>query len=344
MTLSKVFTTAAVGGLLVGGALGIGAAVVGMPALAGMGVLLASMGAGSGLLAYLSTSIFTVDQKTEALITTFGKHTRTEKEPGLHLKWPWPFNVIANTVSTDLLQVQENLATKTKDDLFVSLPIAIQFEVADTAKYHFDNRNAIDNMKKSVSQAVRTATSGKDFQELYSDRDEVSNAVIDHIKKDVQEFGINIRRIIIDEPTAPQEVQNAFNEVRASERLKEAARNKAEAYKIEIVAKAEGDKTADVLRGEGKAGYRKAIFDQYSEQIGKLEAAGVPRKEAIQVMMQAMEQDTLRDVGEHGNAVVFNNGGHSSPAALAEMQAVRSLTAEQDNHRRPPAAPSAMPG
>ena len=336
--LSTLFAIAAAGGILVAGA----SAFLGVP-IAAMALTGAAVAAG---LSWLSSSVFTVDQKTEALITTFGKPTRTEANPGLHLKWPWPFNMIAETVSTDLQQVQENLATKTKDDLFVSLPIAIQFEVADTAKFHFDNRQAVENMKKSVSQAVRTSTSGKDFQELYSERDEVSNAVIAHVAEQVKEFGINIRRIIIDEPTAPQEVQNAFNEVRASERLKEAAKNKAEAYKIEIVAKAEGDKTADILRGEGKAGYRRAIFDQYSEQIAKLEESGVPRHEAIDVMMRAMEQDTLRDVGEHGNAVVFNSSS-SGPAALAEVQAIRALTpgpaaAEQDNSRRKP--PAAAPG
>jgi regulator of protease activity HflC (stomatin/prohibitin superfamily) len=350
MKLSDWFTLAAIGS-------GIGAAAVGGaslllgPVLPGIAMMLLGASAASAVLGWLSTSIFTVDQKTEALITSFGKHTRSEKNPGLHLMAPWPFNIVATTVSTDLLQVQENLATKTKDDLFVSLPIAIQFEVADTAKYYFDNRNAIENMKKSVSQAVRTSTSGKDFQELYSDRDEVSTAVIDHVSEQVKEFGINIRRIIIDEPTAPQEVQNAFNEVRASERLKEAARNKAEAYKIEIVAKAEGDKTADVLRGEGKAGYRRAIFDQYSEQISKLEASGVPRHEAIDVMMRAMEQDTLRDVGEHGNTVVFNSGASNTapgPAAIAEIHALRALsgtkTPEQNNTRPAPPPAAAAPG
>lgn len=335
-SLSALFGVAAAGSLLLSG----GAMLVGLP-LAG---LLAGTAAGSAALSWLSSALFTVNQKSEALITTFGKHTRTEKEPGLHFKAPWPFNVVEQTVSTDLQQVEETLATKTKDDLFVSLPIAIQYEVADTAKFHFDNRNAVDNMKKSVSQAVRSSTSDKDFQDLYSDRDEISTSVIDHVREQVKEFGINIRRIIIDEPTAPQEVQNAFNEVRASERLREASRNKADAYKIEIVAKAEGDKTADILRGEGKAGYRRAIFDQYSEQIAKLEESGVPRKEAIDVMMRAMEQDTLRDVGEHGNTVVFNNGAAAGPAALAEIEAIRALTRdktpEQDN-RRPPSASSA---
>lgn len=343
MALSHLFGAASALALVGSGV----ALALGAPALA---PLLLGAAATSAVLAVASSSIFVLDQKKEALITTFGKHTRTAQNPGLNLKWPWPFNAIERVIPTDLQQVQENLATKTKDDLFVNLPIAIQYEINDTGRYYFDNRNAEDNMKKSVSQAVRGATSGKDFQELYSDRDEISNAVIEHVKEQVKEFGINIRRIIIDEPTAPQEVQTAFNEVRASERLKEAAKNKAEAHKIELVARAEAEKTADILRGQGKAGFRQAIFDQYSAQIGKLEAEGVNRKEAVEMMMQAMEQDTLRDVGEKGNLVIVTEtGARGSKGPGTDLAALQTLgpivqKAIEQNNRPRPSAPSAAPG
>lgn len=288
---------------------------------------------------WLTSCIFTVGQKQEALITSFGKHTRTEKLPGLHLKKPWPFNEVMAKIATDLQQVAEPLETKTRDDLFVRLPITIQYEVSDSAKFYFDNKDPVANMKKLVSAAVRTATARKEFQELYGDRDELSTAVIDHIKTSVAEYGINVRRIIIDEPQAPEQVQKAFNEVRASERLKEAARNKADAHAIEVVAKAEAEKTADILRGQGKAGFRKAIFDQYSIQVGELVKAEVPREEAVDVMMRAMQQDTLRDVGEKGNLVIVTDGHNAGGTgkAIAEMQAAVRSAAQRT--LPPPAAP-----
>lgn len=293
-----------------------------------------------GGLLLLKSTLFTVNQKEEALITSFGKHVRTEKDPGLHMKLPWPFNTVSAKVGTDLMQVEETLATKTSDDLFVQLPIAIQYEINDTGKYHFDNREPIENMKKAVSAAVRTATSGKDFQALYSDRDEVSSHVIDNIKPTVDEYGINLRRIIIDEPTAPQEVQASYNEVRASERLKEAAKNKAEAHKIELVARAEAEKQADILRGEGKAGFRKALFDQYGEQIESLVGKGVDREEAIKVMLDTMHQDTMRDIGQQGNMVIVTPDGSGAGGRIAELQTLRpkQVPATEQNTAPPPPA------
>src|SRR5687768_4126800 len=128
-------------------------------------------------LAAAKSAIFTNKQQQETLITRFGKHIRTVQEPGLNVKVPF-IDKIAKVIGTDLLQASEKLATKTKDDLFVELPIAVQFKVTDSPKFYFKNRDATANMMKLVSAAVRTATSGKQFQDLYSDRDEISTAVI----------------------------------------------------------------------------------------------------------------------------------------------------------------------
>lgn len=312
------------------------AAAIGVPSLV----------AAAAAVKWASTALFTIDQSQQGLITQFGEHVRTETKPGLHVKAPWPFQKVAE-ISTALHQVEEKLDTKTKDDLFVKLPIAIQYEVSDPAKFYFENRNAVENMKKAVSAAVRTATSGKDFQELYSDRDEVSGHVIDQIKPTVDEYGINLRRIIIDEPTAPAEVQASFNEVRASERLMEASKNKAAAHKIELVARAEAEKQADILRGEGKAGFRKALFEQYGEQIETLVGKGVVREEAIKVMLDTMHQDTMRDIGHQGNMVIVTSDKSSDiGGGLAALQTLRSKpqpAREQDTGTSGSAPALAMP-
>lgn len=307
----------------------------------------AALAATFGAFKFVASTLFTVREKEEALITAFGKHIKTEANPGLHVKLPWPLQTVAAKIGTDLQQVQEKLDTKTKDDLFVQLPIAIQYEVKDPAKFFFENRNAVDNMKKAVSAAVRTATSGKQFQELYSDRDEISDHVIEQIKPTIAEYGINLRRIIIDEPTAPPQVQASYNEVRASERMMEASKNKAASHKIELVARAEAEKQADILRGEGKAGFRKALFEQYGEQIETLVGKGVNRDEAIKVMLDTMHQDTMRDIGQQGNMVIVTTDNSSDiGGGLAALQTLRPKpqpASEQDTNPSRAPAPALAP-
>jgi regulator of protease activity HflC (stomatin/prohibitin superfamily) len=253
---------------------------------------------------YLCTCIYTVPQRREALITSFGKYVRTQFNAGLNVKYPWPFNVVAARIPTDLRQVTEMLDTKTKDNLFVSLPITIQYEVTDTARYFFDTDHPVHQMSKIVSASVRKYTSGKDFQELYDERDEISEAVISDVKKQILEYGINIRRIVVDEPTVPQDVQDAYNHVRASERQKDAAQNEAAADYIRRVKAAEADKERNILIGQGVAGFRKSIAEGYTGIRNELIAQGVNPDKAEHFMEEAMRLDTMRDIGDKGNMVI----------------------------------------
>ena len=72
---------------------------------------------------WLTSMFYTVKQRQEALITSFGKHVGTTETPGFKMKAPWPFQVVEKKIPTDLQQVEEMLDTKTKDNLFVGLPI-----------------------------------------------------------------------------------------------------------------------------------------------------------------------------------------------------------------------------
>ncbi len=136
----------------------------------------AAVGAGASVLAGM---FYSVPQRHVGLITQFGKHVRTVEEPGLHMKVPF-IQKVAEKVSTAIQQISDPLDTKTKDNLFVKLPITIQFIVKDAPKYYFNTDKPEEQMAKIVSASVRKYTSGKDFQELYTERDEISEA----IKKD----------------------------------------------------------------------------------------------------------------------------------------------------------------
>ncbi len=261
------------------------------------------------ILIYLTTCLFVVPQRKEALITSFGKHVRTTVNPGLSLKWPWPFNIVTAKIPTDLRQVTDKLDTKTKDNLFVGLPITIQYEIYNTGVFYFDTFEPIDQMNKIVSASVRKYTSAKEFQDLYDERDEISEAVIMDVKKQISEYGINIRRIVVDEPTAPMDVQEAYNRVRASEREKDAAENEAAANYIRSVKAAEADKQRNILIGQGVAGFRKSIAEGYASIRNELIDQGVDATAAEFFMEEAMRLDTIRDVGDKGNMVIVLPAG-----------------------------------
>ncbi|MES2729862.1 MAG: SPFH domain-containing protein [Pseudomonadota bacterium] len=251
----------------------------------------------------LFDSFFTVQQGHERLVTRFGKLVGTARRPGLQLKLPF-IDRPTRPVSTQLQQVKDKLATKTSDNIFVELPISIQFEISDTAQFLFANDNPIAQIQALVNAGVRTYTSDKDFQHLYSDRDQISELVITNIHDSIGNYGVHLRRIVIDEPHAPMEIQQAYNQVRASERAMEAAKNEAQAGYIRRIKEAEADKQRNILIGEGVAGFRQRIADNYVAMAARFREAGVTPQEATEIMTKTMYLDTIRDIGDKGNMVI----------------------------------------
>ena len=78
-------------------------------------------------------SFFTVNTAQVAIITRFGKFLRVA-EPGLNWKTPY-FDSVAGLVSLRVNQIALTMETKTKDNVFVTIPISVQNRVRPEKAY-----------------------------------------------------------------------------------------------------------------------------------------------------------------------------------------------------------------
>ena len=81
------------------------------------------------LIILILSSFFTVKQQSRAIIERFGKYVRTAK-PGLSMKIPF-IDKIVQRVSLRVQQLIVEVETKTKDNVFVKLFVAIQYRVVE---------------------------------------------------------------------------------------------------------------------------------------------------------------------------------------------------------------------
>lgn len=265
------------------------------------------------------TSFLFVKEKQDVVLESFGKYVQTRQSAGLQFKLPWPFQNVGRKISTALLEFKEDLSTKTKDDIFVTLPIKMHLQVTDSKKFNYASRDPITQVMSRVAQAVKQLSSGMEFAELYQARETISEHARKLVGKEISDlYGMELVDVIVDEPHAPQEIQRSYNSVKASERNKLAAVNEAEANKIRTIAEAEARKEALRLDGEGIAAQRKAIFENYANQFNELSQRMSP-EQAHQVIALAMTNDTVRDAAKHGNVIVTTtNAGN----ILGELQAL----------------------
>ena len=78
-------------------------------------------------------SFFTISTAQVAVIARFGKFLRVA-EAGLNWKWPI-IDAIAGRVSLRVNQINLTMETKTKDNVFVTIPISVQNRVRPEKVY-----------------------------------------------------------------------------------------------------------------------------------------------------------------------------------------------------------------
>lgn len=264
-----------------------------------------------------------VQEKEEVIIQTFGKFTKAIKEPGMHLIMPWQ-NVAAR-VGMELKQAEDTLSTKTKDDIFVSIPIKMHLQVVDAKKFVYDSNKPIEQVMARVNATVKQLVSGMEFIELYQTREQISEMARDKVGKEIENlYGIRLIDVIVDEPHADAKAMASFSGVKESERNKLAAQNDAAASKLRIIADAEAHKESLRLHGEGIAEQRAAIFANYAEQFNNLAKKGLSPEMAHEVITLAMALDTTRDAAEKGNVIVTTT---NASELLGQMQTLgKTLT------------------
>lgn len=296
-----------------------------------IGALVAGGGAALG---WLSSMVMNVREKQDVIIESFGKYEKTIKSPGLRLKAPWPFQTVAERVPTALQEFKEDLATKTKDNIFVTVPIKMHLEVQDSKKFHYESDNPLKQVMSRVAATVKQLTSNMDFAELYQARQTISDQVRDNVGKEIEQlYGMRLVDVIVDEPHAPEDLQRKYNNVKGSEMERQTMLNMAEAEKKRMILEAEGRKEAQRLDGEGIAAQRSAIFENYAQQFNKLAKEGLTQEMAHQVITLAMQNDTVRDAAKGGNVIITTANAND---VLSQMQALgKTLTkppAGNDDH------------
>src|SRR5687768_6322818 len=97
-----------------------------MPSQVFLGSIVAGA-VGLALLAALATALFTVEQRTAAIVQRLGKFLR-EAGPGLHIKLPL-IDKVAGRLNLRVQQLDVRIETKTEDNVFVQMVVAVQYYV-----------------------------------------------------------------------------------------------------------------------------------------------------------------------------------------------------------------------
>ena len=264
-------------------------------------------------------SFFTVRTAEVAIITRFGKFLRVA-DPGLNWKMPY-FDSVTGLVSLRVNQITLTMETKTKDNVFVTIPISVQNRVRPEKVYdaYYKLSDPVAQIKSYVEQVILGHVPGMTLDEVFASQSSIAAAVKLELDADMATFGYEIVNVLVTDIVPDQKVKSAMNDINAAQREQVAANARGEAEKILVVKKAEAEAESKALQGQGIANQRKAIIEglQLSAEQFQKAVEGATSKEVMQLVLVTQYFDTLKSIGESDktNTLFLTH----SPAAVNEV-------------------------
>jgi len=252
------------------------------------------------LLILILGSFFTVNTAEVAVITRFGKFLRVA-EPGLNWKLPF-FDTVSGVVSLRVNQISLTMETKTKDNVFVTIPISVQNRVRPEKVFdaYYKLSDPTAQIKSYVEQVILGHVPGMTLDEVFASQSSIAAAVKKELDADMATFGFEIVNVLVTDIIPDQKVKSAMNDINAAQREQVAANARGEAEKILVVKKAEAEAESKALQGQGIANQRKAIIEGLRSSIEQFQQAveGTSSREVMQLVLVTQYFDTLKSIGE----------------------------------------------
>lgn len=237
----------------------------------------------------------------------------------------WPLQSVAGTLTLRIQQLEVFCETKTRDNVFVNVGVAVQFRVVaqDAFNAYYRLSDPRSQIQSYVFDVVRSTVPRMELDEAFASKKDIAVAVNEQLESVMKNYGYEIMNTLVTDMAPDSRVKASMNEINASKRLKEASAHKAEADKVQQVKAAEADAEAKYLSGLGVARQRKAIVEGLQSSVTEFsnDVSDVAPRDVMDILMLTQYFDTLSAVG--ANSMILEH----EPASVGNLsnQVSRSL-------------------
>ena len=221
----------------------------------------------------LSYTVFIVDQRKFAVVSTLGEVRQVIDEPGLHFRLPPLQNVVFVDKRLMMFETPESdhFTTDEKNGLKTSIEATafVKWQIVDPRLNYIavggDESRAGERLKQTVHAALADEISHHRAQDLVSgERADVAEALRRRLTEDAAQIGVRIVDVHIKRVDFSEQVNASVYERMKAERLRiandlraqgqaESERIRADADRQSKVIDATAKRDAEIVRGEGEA-------------------------------------------------------------------------------------------
>ena len=217
----------------------------------------------------LSSAMYTVDQRQNAIVFQLGQVREVVQTPGLHFKWPLLQNVRhfdMRILTFDDAEAQRFITSEKKPVLVDSF---VKWRILDVRQYYIsvqgDEFRAATRIKQTIIDGLQAEFGRRTLHDVVSgQRDDIMADVRAKADQDLKRIGVEIIDVRLKRVDLPQEVsESVFGRMQAERKriandsratgAAEAEKIRADADRQREVILAEAYRDAQRVRGEGDA-------------------------------------------------------------------------------------------
>ena len=288
---------------------------------------LAKPAAAACLLAWACTAGFVVDTEEVGVIERFGRKLLPHREPGLHLKLPWPVDRLTRIRAKEVRVVEIGFRTSaaatfseppsyewnlqhrdgriqlrdeetlmlTGDQNMIEMTAVVHFDIERPVDFLFQQLDPDAVIRAASEAALRTVVNSMPLDGLLTEgRRTAEERAADRLNEMLADYraGVRVLHVNIQDMHPSVEVVDAFREVAGALEEKNRMINEAEGYANEQIALARGQGEALVQEAKGYRASRANRAGGDAARFSQLEEAyrTAPESTSTRLYLEAMEE------------------------------------------------------
>ena len=259
---------------------------------------------------YASQCIYQLDASERAVILRFGKFYEEQTE-GLNFRLAGIDERYIENVSLTRRYTQTN-SMLTKDENIVDVTVSAQYRIANLKDFVLNVRDPEGSLRNAIESALRHVVGDNTLdQTLTVGRENIAQEVETRLQAylDIYQTGLLVQQVNIEKTDPPAAVKNAFDDVVAAREDKERLQNEAERYALTIVPEARGQAQARI---RGAEAYKEEVVAKAEGEVDRFNKLLEEYTKAPEVTRDRLYLDALQSVLSNSTKIMVDvEGGNN---------------------------------
>ncbi|ODC02425.1 HflK protein [Terasakiispira papahanaumokuakeensis] len=250
------------------------------------------------------SGIYTVDQSEQAVVLRFGKYHETVG-PGPHWN-PALIDSVHKVNTTRIRSVSQKATMLTEDENIVQVSISVQYAVDDPKAFLLNVRNPESSLENALDSALRHEVGSSTMNSILTEgREVLATHITSRLGGYLKNYGVGLglRAVNVENTQAPDQVQDAFDDVIRAREDREKTINQARGYENQVIPQAQGE--AQRIREQAQ-GYKQSVIAAANGEAQRFTDLLAEYQKAPAVTRERLYIQSMQSVMTRSSKVMVN--------------------------------------